>query len=295
MKTNAASPILFLRHLIDRRIEAILRKIVPASLRPPIAGLLGGGKRVRALITLLSCEAAGGRAVRALDAAAGIELLHAASLIHDDIMDRATLRRGRPAFHSVCGTNQAIVCGDYLVALAYEEVFRVDGSVRTEAIESLNRGYRRLCEGQLLEERANGNGKKPSRKVLLEIMEKKTASLIELAAVLGGLLGRGRRDNRRPLGSLARFGRSLGIAFQIQDDILDRTGDEKETGKNRLLDLRNKKSTYLRSGGGPALRTARAEAERYLVKALSSLRELSPSPARSDLEDFVKSMAGRRV
>lgn len=284
-----------LRQAIDRRIGGILRGIVPPSVRQPVSALLRGGKRIRSLVTLMACEAAGGDARRALDAAAAIELLHAASLIHDDIMDRATLRRGRPSLHSVCGTNQAIVCGDYLVALAYEQIFRADPRAREAALAAMNRGYRRLCEGQLLEESANSNGRAPSQKRVMQIMERKTASLIELAAVLGGLLSRCGRAERRTLAALARFGRLLGIAFQIQDDILDRTGQEEETGKDRLLDRRNKKTTYLRSGAPSDISAARKRAEAFLAGALASLGQLPPSAARARLENFVRSLAGRRT
>jgi geranylgeranyl diphosphate synthase type II len=266
----------------------------------PLESLLGSGKRVRPLVTLLSCEVAGGSAEKALDAAVGVELLHTASLIHDDMMDRALLRRGKPTLHSAYPENIALLCGDYVVALAYEQMLRVPPRCRETILGLTNATYRMLCEGQALEETLR-EASQATKEQLLEIVEKKTASLVQLAACIGAHMASASPD---VCSSLGRFGRWLGIAFQIQDDILDAVGNEEETGKDRLLDRKNQQLTFVTSAGDKHLEAEGAsqgvllaveQSEYYMEQALAVLREFPPSGALDDLRQFSCSLLNRRM
>ena len=114
-----------LRLQVDERLKEVVAGIRTEELRRAIAPLLRSGKRIRPLVTLLASEAAGGQGSQALEAAVSVELLHTASLIHDDICDHATLRRGQPSIHTAYGMNAAVLAGDLLVALAYERILAV--------------------------------------------------------------------------------------------------------------------------------------------------------------------------
>lgn len=289
-----------LRNLIEENLHKVVSAIPSPSLRDPISSLLATGKRVRPLVTLICTEVAGGSALHAVHAAMGVELLHAASLVHDDIMDSASLRRGRPTLHAAHGVNIALLCGDYLVALAYEQMFRVRREeAREEVLALTNATYKVLCEGQALEEWLTRDAQ-PEGESVLEVIEKKTASLMELAARLGAVLGGAEYNVTQALG---QFGKMFGIAFQIQDDILDVMGCEKETGKDHLLDARNRKTTSVRAastddfvgGGSGGLMTARHQCEKYVVKAHSALAAIPISEARGRLAGFVSSLMDRRT
>jgi geranylgeranyl pyrophosphate synthase len=276
------------RELLDARLQEWIRPIPFRSLKDPLSSLLAGGKRVRPLVTLLSCAASGGKAEDAVDAALAVELLHAASLVHDDVMDHASLRRGRPTVHKAYGTSAALLCGDYLVALAYRCMLETPAAAREKALGLMTSTYRTLCEGQALEEEVNGSGR-PTAELLLSVIEKKTASLMELAAALGALIGKAGPEGER---ALADFGRNLGIAFQIQDDILDLTGSESETGKDSMLDVKNRKVTFARE---TSVATAERQSVRYMEEALSALRKMPPSDTRQALEVFAVSLIHRRA
>ncbi len=288
------------RNLVDERCLELVSGIRYEALREPVASLLASGKRIRPLVTLLSSEASGGSAKDVLDPAMGMELLHAASLVHDDIMDRASLRRGKPTLHEAFGNNIALVCGDYLVALAYEKMFLAPPQFRENALALTNKAYRSLCEGQALEEHVN-SANDANLKTFFEILENKTGSLMELAASVGALIGGA--DEKLRL-AFAQFGNWLGVAFQIQDDILDVVGCETETGKDHLLDMKNNKKTFLHFAGAEEVPITEATDERILLAAkkseecmdrsLAVLREIPTSDARNRLEKFALSLLNRR-
>jgi geranylgeranyl diphosphate synthase type I len=179
-----------------------------------------GGKRIRPLICLLSCEAVGGATADAVKTAAALELVHTFTLIHDDIMDCDDLRRGKPSVHVVYGTATAILAGDLLFSKAFE-------LCDAPAFRILARAASEICEGQEMDmsfEKANG----VSEEEYLEMIRRKTAVLLEAAAESGALLGKAGRDQ---VTALSDYGRCLGLAFQIHDDVLDLTADEKKLGK----------------------------------------------------------------
>ncbi len=280
----------YLRAGIDIAFEKLTTGIQSGALCQPVFSLLKKGKRIRPLITLLACEAAGGNAASATDAAVGVELLHTASLIHDDIMDQATLRRGQPTLHTAYGLNLALLSGDYLVALAYEAFFRVPLAAREQVLHRANVTYRTLCEGQALEE--GGQGQTASLDRMIEIIEKKTASLLEFAVESGALIAGAPSRVRE---ALARFGKMLGISFQIQDDILDVAGTEMETGKDRLLDSKNQKITLAAARDENTLIRAKALSLHYMEEALSALKAVPASEARDLLAEFALTLVNRRA
>jgi len=203
-----------------------------------------GGKRVRPLICLLSNQMVGGDPHQALPAAAALELIHNFSLVHDDIQDRSPLRRGRPAVWTIWGTDHGINVGDGLFVLARLALHRlaergVPLARQQAAFAALDRACLDLCEGQYFD-MAFEDRLDVSLEQYLWMIRHKTASLLSASARMGALLA---TDDARLIDSLARFGENLGLAFQIQDDILGTWGDPAITGKSAATDIRDKKKT----------------------------------------------------
>lgn len=202
-----------------------------------------GGKRLRPFLTLNACEIVGGRRESALQIAASIELIHNFTLIHDDIMDGDSTRRGAPTVHVLWGIPMAIIAGDMLFAKAYESALRAQASPSRilKIIAVVTNATISICEGQasdmLFEKRRD-----VSEKEYLNMIYKKTAALLEAAAKAGALIGGGITSQVKKLGNVARY---AGLAFQIVDDILGLTADEKTLGKPVGSDIREGKSTIL--------------------------------------------------
>jgi len=229
------------KRLVDRRLAQRVRGKRPESLYGPIRYVLdAGGKRVRPILTLLGCEAVGGTARSALDAAVAIEVLHTFTLVHDDIMDNAPTRRGRDTIHRKWGRNAAILVGDHMVALAYQSLLQSATDRLFELSRAFTQGFHDVCEGQGLDEELEHRSAVSIRNYV-QMIDKKTAALIATATVLGGIVGGG---SRREVAALRRYGEHLGRAFQIQDDLLDLVADEREFGKSTGGDLKRGKKTY---------------------------------------------------
>jgi geranylgeranyl diphosphate synthase type II len=176
-----------------------------------------------------------------MDAAAAVEILHNFTLVHDDIMDNASARRGRPAVHKKYSTNDALLVGDALVGAAYEALLETPGSARSKLAGVLTQGLLDVCEGQALDLELEGRTD-VSVKEYFRMIGKKTGSLIAAATELGGLAGGG---TERQVAALRRFGLRLGRAFQVQDDLLDVVGDPNDFGKTIGGDILEGKKTYL--------------------------------------------------
>jgi len=178
---------------------------------------LAGGKMVRPLLCMISCEAAGGKRMAAAKTAAAIELIHTFTLIHDDIMDEDDMRRGQPSVHKLYGIPTAILAGDLLFSKAFEICDR-------RTFRLLARATGEICEGQELdisfEKRTD-----VTEDEYMEMIRKKTAVLLEAACEAGAVVGDGTCEE---IETLASFGLFIGIAFQIQDDILGVTADEEK-------------------------------------------------------------------
>jgi geranylgeranyl diphosphate synthase type II len=230
------------RSSVDRRLAAMIKKREPDSVYTPIRYVLtGGGKRVRSVILLLCSEAVGGDARPALPAAVAIEILHNFTLVHDDLMDHAGVRRGRPTVHTRWSPDVAILAGDELVAQAYGSLLQTNAPVLGDVLRTFTGAFVDVCEGQGFDKEFELR-KDVSVKEYLLMIRKKTARIISAAAQIGGLIGGG---TPRQVEALGKFGEHLGMAFQIKDDLLDITGNEDELGKTIGSDVTERKKTYL--------------------------------------------------
>lgn len=203
--------------------------------------LEGGGKRLRPVMLLLAAEAAGGSADRALPAALAVEVFHNFTLVHDDIMDQALERRGRPSVHVLWNTSTAILAGDLMMGLSYDLLARTHGGDLRTMIGMFHRMVSAVCEGQALDE-AFESRREVSVDDYLDMIYRKTGALLVCALQLGGHVGGGSEDD---LARLATAGRELGLAFQIQDDLLDLTASDDAWGKSIGGDLVQGKRTFL--------------------------------------------------
>jgi geranylgeranyl diphosphate synthase type II len=214
----------------------------PQELYLPVRYILsGGGKRIRPVLLIFCCEALGGNIERSLDAAAAIEILHNFTLVHDDIMDNADTRRGRETIHKKWNVNTAILAGDHMIGIAYDFLLNTNSERLKEIVKTFTNGIMEVCEGQSYDKEFESR-KDISIGEYLVMIRKKTAVMLEAAAEIGGLIGNG--DNAS-IDNLKNYAMNLGLAFQIQDDILDITGDEPDFGKKIGGDLLEGKKTYL--------------------------------------------------
>lgn len=203
--------------------------------------LTGGGKRFRPILTLLAAEVFGVDTDDALPAALALEIFHTFTLVHDDIMDHADSRRGRPTVHIVWGEDTAVLCGDYLLGLAYDQLSRLPATRIRRVVRTFSDTVSRLCEGQALdkifEERRD-----VSVEDYLDMVDRKTGALLQAALEIGGLTGNADDED---LLALRRVGRELGRAFQIRDDLLDLVARDARWGKRIGGDLVEGKKTLL--------------------------------------------------
>ncbi len=249
-----------LRRQTDRYLQKVVRTGGSKELADACTYVLaGGGKRLRAVLVLLSCEAVGGQARDAMHAAAAIEIMHNFTLVHDDIMDHAPSRRGRPTVHVRWDLNNALLVGDVLLGIAYRELLETRTDKVPRLVSLFTTGLIEVCEGQALdlafEHRAAATIPQYFR-----MIEKKTGRLISMATEIGALIGGASPRHTR---ALRDFGYHLGRAFQLQDDRLDVTAEEAEFGKVIGGDIMEGKKTYLllsaaRRARGRDLRLVRA-------------------------------------
>ena len=230
------------KKVIDDKLSLVLKGRDPISLYDPASYILkSSGKRLRPFLVVLSAKAAGGKAKQVYNAAIAVEMLHNFTLVHDDIMDNADLRRGNLTLHKKFNLNTAILTGDSLLAVAYEFLLKDCKQNSKQAISSFTKGLVEVCEGQSLdtefEKRQN-----VSLDEYIGMIRKKTASLIQMCCELGAYLVDG---NANDIKALSDYGKYLGIAFQIQDDYLDITADKVEFGKRIGGDLIEGKKTFL--------------------------------------------------
>ncbi len=224
--------------------------------------LLAGGKRIRPILTMKFCEAAGGSMEEALDFGCGVEMLHTYSLIHDDLpcMDNDDLRRGKPPCHKVYGECVATLAGDALQAAAFRTVLSAGGQWRhgggackalAARILAEAAGETGMCGGQYWD--TIGNGQSRTAEALTEINDRKTGALLRAACMMGVAASMGRRTVDDACMDAARdYATNLGLAFQIRDDILDAVSTREELGKPIGSDAANQKSTFAALLGIPA-------------------------------------------
>jgi len=265
------------RAVSDRYLTRSLTRLpgVPARLAAALRyAVLGGGKRLRPQFVLLGCAAAGGRPERALPAAAAFELVHAFSLVHDDLpaMDDDDLRRGRPTLHRRFDEATAILAGDALLARAIEEMAALArrGVPAARALESARlladaAGARGMVAGQYLDMQAEGQSPPAGPAQVQRIHVHKTGALFAAALEVGGVIGGAGPARRRTLNAI---GLDLGFAFQIVDDLLDERSTAAVLGKSVKHDRSRGKATYPAAAGEPgAERTVARLVRRALVRA----------------------------
>jgi len=231
--------------LVNRQIEKYIpRSGQPATLHQPIWELLDrGGKRFRPALTFLFCEAVGGRARNALGAAAAVEILHNMTLIHDDIEDQSELRRGKRCIHLMFGVPTAINSGDAMLIKVFEAA--MDGPLMAERKGRLVQRFAQrafqITKGQAFEFELNSREDFTEQDVI-EVLENKTGALVALACESGAIVG-GAKKNQ--LSAATRFGESIGVGFQIIDDLLNVAGDVRKYGKEIGGDIREGKRTIM--------------------------------------------------
>lgn len=259
-----------LQTIINKAIADTKYAEKPTELYEPISYLMQlGGKRMRPVLVLISTELFGGDITKALDSAIGIELFHNFTLMHDDIMDKAPLRRGKPTVHIKWNESAAILSGDVMFVEAYKMMIRVDDTILREVLDVFSKTASGVCQGQ----QADMNFEKRSNVSIgeyIEMIRLKTAVLLAGSMKIGALIGGAKKDDAK---LLYEFGENLGIAFQLQDDILDVYGDPKKFGKQVGGDILADKKTFILI---KALELAQGETE---VELLSLLNKTTVNPA----------------
>ena len=272
----------------------------------------GGGKRVRPAMLLLASRMVCGEATpSAVRLGVVMEMLHTATLVHDDIIDEARVRRGRPSANARWGNNKTVLIGDWLYMTAFDLAL---GERNFDVLDSLTRMTRLMVEGEIIQLSLIGDSRITEAQHL-DIVERKTAYMFSVCCEIGGIIAGANREQRR---ALARYGKSVGIAFQLVDDVLDFVSTEAKLGKPVANDLREGKltlpliylmeegndahrqmvETVMRDGGFESvkreevlrlidavgtLERARSEAQRYASEAIESLDIFSHSPYRQAL------------
>jgi farnesyl diphosphate synthase len=279
---------------IDATLDAVIPAAEGAEARLYEAmryATIGGGKRLRGLLVMEGARQFGVARASALRAAAAVEMLHAYSLVHDDLpaMDDDDLRRGKPTLHKAFDEATAILAGDALQALAFgtlaEEDTHSDAAVRVELVRLLARaaGCRGMCGGQMLDMLAEQSGAAMDEPAIGRLQLLKTGRLIEFSAEAGAVLGKAPAPLRA---ALAAYGRELGAAFQIADDLLDATATAAETGKRTGKDAAAGKATLV---GLLGVERARIQAERLVAQARTHLDSFG------ERADLLRDLAGYTV
>ena len=231
-----------LQQLIDEAFSEIQLPKVPVDLYEPISYTLGlGGKRMRPWLVLASCQMFGGELSEAINPAIGIELFHNFTLLHDDIMDEAPLRRGKETVYKKWNSNVAILAGDTMFAMANKYMLQTRPQAVSQVIELFNQTAIEVCEGQQfdMDYESRLDVKIPD---YIEMIRLKTAVLLAASLKTGAIIaGAGKAD----CDYIYKFGINLGLAFQLKDDLLDVYGEEKKFGKICGGDIVAGKKTYL--------------------------------------------------
>ena len=231
-----------LQNLVNKAIADIKYTEQPTELYEPITYLMQlGGKRMRPVLVLVSTELFGGNVLKALDAAIGIELFHNFTLMHDDIMDKAPLRRGKPTVHAKWNESAAILSGDVMFVEAYKLMIKVDDGILREVLAVFSDTASGVCQGQQADMNFE-NRDDVSLTEYLEMIRQKTAVLLAGSMQIGALIGGATQEQAK---LLYEFGENLGLAFQLQDDILDVYGNPEKFGKQVGGDILSNKKTFM--------------------------------------------------
>ena len=257
---------------VEAALEAWVPADAPAGLGQTMRfGVLDGGKRLRSLLVLASCQAVGGERHAALRAAVAVELIHAYSLVHDDMpcMDNDVLRRGKPTVHVKFGEAQAMLAGDAMQALAFEVLTPDEGvspelQARLTALLARSAGHAGMAGGQAIDLASIGHSLNEA--ALRDMHRRKTGALLQASVMMGAACGHTTVATRA---ALSDYGAAIGLAFQVVDDILDVTQSAATLGKTAGKDLHHNKPTYVTVLG---LQAARQHAQELLQQAHTSLQ-----------------------
>jgi geranylgeranyl diphosphate synthase type II len=254
--------------------------------------LFSEGKRIRPILSLAVCEAKNGRAATVLPFACALEMIHTYSLIHDDLpsIDNDDLRRGKPTCHKVFGEAVALLAGDALLTEAFRVMTdpRLNGNAPSEVTKEVvyeiayAAGAEGMIGGQVVD--VLYDGKEGTRNILDYIHRNKTAALIKAAVRVGALAG---AATEKELEQFTRYGESLGLAFQIGDDLLDAEGDEKLVGKKLRKDVT--KQTYIRHYG---VTQSRKKLDELVSEAVQAIAFLGPD---GDMLNKLAHFVGKRT
>jgi octaprenyl-diphosphate synthase len=249
--------------MIDEALNDELQNYTCSDFYEPLKYALEGGKRIRPIILLLSTRVAGGREVDALKEAVAVELLHTESIIHDDIIDDETVRRSKPVFYLVYGFNTSLLTADFVFGIILSIVARSKKSVA----EDLSSAALQMCEGEIMEMKIEADDREVPLDRYLLILEKKTASLFQTAAKIGAKLA---SNDDTIIDALSKYGFNIGIAYQIQDDILDWNDGSKIARRVNV-------------GGRDAKKVLAEMAARYADEAKMNLKDLPECEAKDIL------------
>jgi geranylgeranyl diphosphate synthase type I len=261
-------------------VEDEINRWIPPHVKPAVLAkatrhlLEAGGKKIRPSLAFTAAEAVGGKAEDALEAAAALELLHTFTLIHDDIMDHDEFRRNVKTVHVLWGEPVAIIAGDALFAKVFGAVatnakrLKMDGLRTAELFEVVSQASFEICQGQA-QDMLFENHWNITEDEYMEMISGKTGALMEASTKVGAMLGGGTPNEVR---ALAKYGRLIGIAFQIQDDVLGIAGQEDKFGKPIGSDLREGKRTLIVI---KALEKAGTKEKKLLLQVLGK-----PSPKK---------------
>ena len=204
--------------------------------------IIHGGKRLRPHMVIKSCQILGGSTISAIPAASAVEMIHNFTLVHDDIMDNDEMRHGVPTVHKKFGMPIAILAGDVLFSKAYQIISdsKLSNDATIQLVSRLAKACVDVCEGQLLDVKMAEEKRIPSQKEYITMIGKKTAALFDVSCSMGAICATG---NQKDISNLSDFGRNLGIAFQITDDLIGVMGDPKITKKPVGNDLREGKKS----------------------------------------------------
>jgi len=241
--------------------------------------IISGGKRLRPYMVLKSCQILGGKSKDAMPAAGAIEMVHNFTLVHDDIMDNDEMRHGVPTVHKKFGMPIAILAGDVLFSKAYQTISssKLPSNRITELVSRLAKACVDVCEGQLLDVEMAESKKIPTQSQYISMIAKKTAALFDVSCSMGAICAQAKQKD---VSNLSSFGRNLGIAFQITDDLIGVMGDPKVTKKPVGNDLREgKKSLPILL----AIKKAKGQEKQIILRSFGN-----PKTSKKDLEKAVK-------
>ena len=255
------------QQVLQKKIDELSFPEEPKNLYDPLRYFLNlGGKRTRPTLTLMGCSLFGEPGLKAINAAVAVELFHNFTLIHDDIMDDAPLRRGKNTVHEKWNNNIGILSGDVLFVEAYKQLARHEVDVLPELLSVFSRTAKEVCEGQQMDMDFESRND-VSIDEYIEMIRLKTSVLLGAALEMGAVIA---KADSKDVAKIYEFGMNVGLAFQLQDDILDLYADPEKFGKQVGGDILSNKKTYL------------------LIKA----QELANDDQRKQLNDILDNQTG---